>query len=259
MFRTIGLASDALVMRGRSVFEKHDGYIVQRTPMEPDYWHGNQVIFQVFPETFEDAWRVFRHSFPLAKHCVFTFDLPSGHLPEWTSGLPGFEIDQTEILVLEGSAKPARPILDFHMSQIVSDADWAKLVDLQHQTEVEQGLCTENDREYIDTKFRHVRSQCEDGNFAWFGLFEGKTLAADMGVTWDSKLARFQSVETRKEYRRNGLCGALLSEVLAYLSEVAPHAAPVIAAAADGAPGRIYRRAGFIRKETIVSFERGAM
>ena len=253
MFSTLGIASEALVMRGRSTFEEREDYIIQRSPLEPEYWFGNQIVFRQFPESLDEAQQVFVQAFPDAAHCVFSFDLPDGAVPQWAEDLQGYEVDHTDILVLTGSISGPQLPDGFQFRKITNDADWEQLIELQLQTEVDQGYPVETHRPFIETKFQQIRSRCEKSDFAWFGLFDGEALAADMGITWDDEIARFQSVETRPEYQRKGLCAALLVKVVEQVRLVSPHCRFVIAAAANEGPGRIYRRAGFVHQETIVS------
>lgn len=254
MFHTLGLASDALVMNGHSTFEDRGTHIVQRTPAEPRYWFGNQVIFRALPDAAGDALDAFATAFPAAPHCVISVDLPQPEVPGWLADLPDFAAEHTDVLVLDGVIRgPALPA-GLVPRQIVDDGDWAQVVTLQHAVSLSQGYTPGPAHStYIEAKFARIRAACARGGFAWFGVFDGPVLAADMGITWNGQIARYQSVETHQDYRRQGICAALLVHVLGHARAQSPRAVPVILAEKDGAPGRIYRRAGFRHRETLLS------
>ena len=73
--RSLGLASEHLAMTGISTFEAHPDRIVQRTPSEPTYWHGNKTIF-LGPTDPLAALAQFEADHPAARHRCMVWDVP---------------------------------------------------------------------------------------------------------------------------------------------------------------------------------------
>lgn len=253
MFRSLGLETERLVMARRSSFEDRGDHVVMRTPAEPEFWYGNQVIWKSTAARPEPLLAAFEAAFPDAAHCVLSFDVPGMDTPDWVGDLPDFEPDPADILSLDGPiAGPDLPP-GFTFRRIETDGDWAQVVDCQTRTGVEDGFEPARHKVYVTEKYAAVRADCEGGAAHWFGLFAGERLAADMGIVTDGRLARFQSVETMPDYRRQGLCAALLRQVHGAVTAQHPGAHFVIVAETESDAGRIYRRAGFTLHERLTS------
>ena len=253
MFRTLGFATDALVMRGRSTYEDKGDHICQRTPAEPSFWHGNRLIYRAIPSDPQQMLDAFGQTFPDARHCVFGFDIPDFDPPDWLMQLPGFKSERSDVLAT--SQAITRPELrpGLTLKQIETDTDWAQIIELQTQTGFEQGYSGTGYEAFVQQRFTQFRRQCKKGLCAWFGVFDGPLLVADMGIVWDHRIARFQCVETRASHRGQGICAALLGAVHHWVRKRSPNCTTVIVADTDGAAGRIYRRAGFSHRETMLS------
>lgn len=253
MLSRLGLQSDAVVMAQRSRFEDKGEYVIQRTPLEPDYWFGNRIIWRGPIGEPQPILTAFRTAFPKAPHCVISFDRPDFDPPDWFSTLPDFEVDETDVMRLNGPLSgPALPE-GLRFRPIRTDADWAAVTSLQTRTGIELGHDPKGHAVYNTRKYRQVRAECEAGQSHWFGVFDGDRLAADMGIVTDGRIARFQQVETAEDFRRQGLCGGLLRQVHQYIVARHPGATFVIEAEAEGAAGRIYARAGFRKVERDIS------
>ena len=253
--KSLGISTDILVLGNRARLELHPLGWVLRTPDEPDFWSGNQLILKGDPPAPDVAVAAFREAFPQAAHMTLSWDAPerslSGDLDDLAER--GFIIEQDDVLTLEGLASDAKVPDGFVLREVQGDDDWEKVADLKVEIGVEEG--------YQDAGFRaFIRGRCEGwrkaiaaGEGAWFGAFEGETLAADLGIFTDGRIARFQSVETAAAYRRRGLCSALVVHALDWLKARAPEAQPVIVAEAEGDAGRLYRRLGFALAERQIS------
>jgi hypothetical protein len=97
-----------------------------------------------------------------------------------------------------------------------------------------------------------ARRFVDAGRGAWFGAFDGATLAADMGVMVEDGLGRFQSVETAHAYRRRGLCRALLHRA-AFEAFASFGARDLVIIGVVGHISDLYRQAGFVEREQLVS------
>lgn len=252
---SLGLATDILVLSDRARVETHPFGWVLRTLDEPDYWYGNQLILKGDPPAPEAAIAAFREAFPTAEHVTLSWDAPARSLAEDLDDLAerGFIIEQSDVLALEGAPLPARAPQGFVLREIAGDADWAQVADLKVAIGVEEGYDTDGYAAFIRDRCAGWRKAIAAGEGAWFGAFDGETLAADLGIFTDGRIARFQSVETSASYRRRGLCSALVVHALDWAHQRAPQARPVIVAEAEGDAGRLYRRIGFALVERQVS------
>lgn len=253
--KSLGLATDILVLGNRAQLEPHPLGWVLRTPDEPDFWYGNQLILKGEPLAPDEAIAAFHEAFPQAEHVTLSWDAPERSLAADLDDLAerGFVIERDDVLSLE--ARPAQPVPPngFQLREVESDDDWAKVANLKVEIGVEEGYADEGYRAFIRGRCDGWRKAIAAGEGAWFGAFEGETLAADLGLFTDGRIARFQSVETAAAYRRRGLCSALVVYALNWLAARAPQAQPVIVAEADGDAGRLYRRLGFALVERQTS------
>lgn len=254
MIRSDGIASDVLVSRGVSVVEDHGNYTVLRTPSEPNYWFGNTVIMRDPPLDPACHVRVFHKEFPEVRHICIQYDIPNFQLGEMEAWFieSGFEIDHVAFLALTGPANPSDIPDGLTVRQIAGD-DWDQLTDLQQEIGIEEGYNDADHRDYLEGRNRNRRAQIARGEGAWFGVFDGDLLVADMGLFHDGTIGRFQSVETRASYRNRGICAGLLTHVVDWARAINPRMRLLIAADAGGAPRRIYERAGFEPFETITA------
>ncbi|SMY07151.1 GNAT family N-acetyltransferase [Flavimaricola marinus] len=251
--RSLGMASERLAQTGISTFEEYPDRIVQRTPSEPNYWHGNQVIF-LGPTDPLDAVAQFEADHPQAAHGAIVWDL-SG--PDPASIAPvlaplGYEAEAFDVLTLTGPIRAAKPPEGIVIRPLLGNEDWAQALDLMLETATEEGYDPATHLPYLVNRNANRRRQIADGLGAWFGAFDGEVLVADMGMFHDEKVARYQSVETKSTHRRRGICSALLFHSYAFALGRAPQAMPVIVAEADSNAGRLYRSMGFALAEQIV-------
>lgn len=253
--RSLGIATDILVLGRRASLEPHAFGWVLRTPAEPDFWFGNQLILQGDPPAPELAVEAFRKAFPDAAHVTLSWDKPERSLAEDLEALAeqGFVIEQDDVLALETPPVPSAAPAGFVLREVSSDADWAQVADLKVEIGLEDGYGEIGFRRFIDERCAGWRRAIAAGEGAWFGAFEGDVLASDLGLFTDGRIARFQSVETSAAYRRRGLCSALVVHALDWLKARAPEAQPVIVAEAEGDAGRLYRRLGFALVERQTS------
>lgn len=258
--KTLILQSDLMVEGAAAQLEEHRDRFILRMPEQPDYWFGNCVIFKAFSGDPEADIAQFQRDHPGAAHCCLQWDIPD--LPphpalERFTAL-GFDTDHADALAL------ARSIIRFPLPeniaarQIISDQDWAQVIDLQVETGVEQGYDATQHPPYVRRRMAAHRAASESGRAAWFGLFEGDLLVADMGIYHADGLARYQSVETRKSHRKRGLCRALVSVCHDWVIARDSAARLLIVAETDGAAGRTYRACGFALAERHTSVVKGS-
>lgn len=253
--RSLGLASDLLIMRGLSDIETHADRIVLRTPSEPDFWFGNMVVFKTDQVTPKAQIAQFQADFPNAPHVVLCWDAPDqAHLPGHTTlQTMGYALEKTDVLS-RFDPLPARNVPDeITLRPIESDADWAQVFALQCETGIEEGYVPDSHNPFLQRRLAARRTQIADGWGCWFGAFDADLLVADLGIFTDGHIARFQSVQTRASHRRRGLARALLSEASHWAKDKAPQAQLVILADDGNPSAQIYRNAGFALQERLIA------
>lgn len=252
--RTFEVASDFLVMEGRSVFDWHKDRAVQRSPAEPDFWFGNRTVFFAPPDDPAAQIAQAQRDVPDVAPSVITWDIPDLNPEVFRAALEaeGYEVETGVTLIGTQAARPGVPDC-VQFREITRTADWQAVVELQTQIMVEEGYSPETIPPYMTSTFERRRKISNAGRGAWFGLFDGDLLVADMGVVWSPEIVRFQSVETRDTHRKRGLCSALLGEVSAFARAKTPKATQVIVSEANSPAARVYARAGFDVVEQVVS------
>lgn len=255
MFRSLCLETDRAAMGDLSVYEDRGDHVAMRTPSEPGYWYGNCVILRGEGIDLPAQVALFEAAFPGADHVLLQWDVPDmdpGRLSRALEGT-GLSLDRAEAMSRSGPPHPAPLPEGLIIRQVRTDADWAAVVALQ------TGIGLEEDRNgaeypaFIAARFAAKRRQMEAGMGARFGIWEGPELVAEMGVVLTPSLVRYQDVGTRASHRRRGLCAALLSHVGRWAEGQRPGATQVIVADEGSAGGRVYRKAGFRRAETVLA------
>lgn len=260
--RSLGLASDLLAMEGLSVIESHPDRIVLRTPEEPDFWWGNILIPRRPPEEPESDLKLFRKEFPEARHVVIAWDVPDlDPLPVRAAWEPfGFEVEVSDVLGRSGPPPAPGTTDGYVLRELASEDDWDGAFALGMQIGEEDGHDPTTHAPFLRRRIAGRRTQVAQGTLRWWGAFRNGELAAAMGVATGriegTPIARYQSVETSPTHRRRGLCAALLARAAQGALEREAEARLVIVADADGAPGRLYRRAGFALVERTVAVVR---
>ena len=246
MFYTLGMQSDVLAMRGLTVFEDNGDHVVLRTPAEPDFWDGNQVIFRDWSGDPERDEAVFRAAFPEASHLSIQWDREGVNQEMVESAFgPSFEIFVEQVMAQTEPMPPADAPERIVLREVVSDRDWDQVTRLQTEIGAEEGMEGPLFDAHLAARNENRRRQIEDGHGGWFGAFDDGVLVAGMGMFHDHRVARYQQVETASTHRRMGICQALLRHVRLWVQEREPLAYPVIVAEADGPAGRLYGRMGF--------------
>lgn len=254
VFRTLGLNTELLAMRGAVDVAEHPDRIVVRTPSEPDYWFGNYIAIRDDTVAPQDQVAQFQRDFPEARHIVIRWDIAD--LPEGP-GLAalremGLEIEHCDVLTRVAAPGAVAVPAGFEIRAIDTESDWAQVEALHIAIGHEEGYGEGHDA-HVRERFRTTRRQIAEGLGARFGAFDGAQLAADLGVIHDDHVIRYQSVATDARYRRRGLCAALVAHAGRWAKGRAPGATLVIHADPDGDAGRIYRRAGFAGTERITA------
>jgi hypothetical protein len=252
--KTLEIETDLMVTGTRSVLDHHEDRVIQRSPGEPDFWFGNRTIFHEAPEDIAVAIATAQADFPDQRFSVISWDVPDLDPSPYKPALEaaGYEIEQGITLAGQQAIRPGLPE-GIRFAEIERDEDWDAVITLQTESLIAEGRQPDAVASFTRDRFATRREDSKAGLGAWFGLFDGALLVADMGLVWSERLVRFQSVETRKSHRRRGLCAALLGEVSAVAAGRFPGAQQVIVADSGSAAARLYERAGFVCEERVLS------
>jgi GNAT superfamily N-acetyltransferase len=285
---SLGLATDVAlrVLEGAEVSD-HGGYVVVRSPDNPEFWWGNFLILPGPPEPGSAAaWLArFAAEFPAARHVALAVDAPHpnaiategagpgssdraapagpaspGRAVLVSAAVPvpadfpaaGLEPERGTVLTAASVIPPPRPAEQAGIRPLESDADWQASLDLGVRC-----FGAEGSQEYLIRRNAARRRLIRAGWGAWFGAFGGGRLLAQLGVcdAGDGR-ARYQDVETDPAARRRGLAGTLVWHAGLYARQVLGAATLVIVADPAGEAIRVYRSCGFADAETLLTFER---
>ncbi|PVA07686.1 GNAT family N-acetyltransferase [Thalassorhabdomicrobium marinisediminis] len=252
MLRSLAMRSELLTLSGISHLTQQDGYLVQATPSEPDFWMGNQIILSDTDRNGAEAIALFERHFPQASHRAIVWDIP-GLDPTSLRGRDalGAPLEGFDTMTLQGPLRDAPVPKGITLRPVVSEEDWRKAEALQAEIGQEEGRDPVSHAPYLARRNAGRRDQIAKGLGAWFGALDGDRIVAQMGMFHDAGIARYQAVETRASHRRRGICSALLRHAALWALQRAPDATVVIVAEADSDAGRLYRRMGFDHAETI--------
>ena len=252
--RSLEMSSQLLTMTGISHVEWFDDYGVQRTPSEPDFWYGNQLILQSNTRSAVELFDLFEHHFPMMPHRAMVWDMPelkAGDLPDFRA--LGATVDSCDALTLQGDLVEMPTPDGICLRPLTTDTDWSLLLDLMHEVGIEEGFPADTHRPFLIRRNANRRQLIAQGLGMWFGAFDGDELVGHMGMFNDDHVARYQNVETKITHRRRGICSAMLSHAAHWALDRAPQAEVIIVAEADSDAGRLYRKMGFAPAERIHS------
>jgi ribosomal protein S18 acetylase RimI-like enzyme len=246
--RSLALRTDLMIRRLSGSVEDRGGCLAVRTPSVPDFWYGNCLAMPSPPAPGDfGRWMArFDAEFPEyaeGGHRVFLVDSPEGEAGDSAPFLEaGFELNVNDVLATARPRRPERLTERYPIRALASDSDWAELVEAS--LEVNAGTVG-YDCGYLERRTRTIRAAVERGEGAWWAAWDGERIAGHLGLFWEGGLARFQDVETRPAYRRQGVCRSVLNS--ACEDALAPE---------DESVRRIYESLGFEWRERTVDYSR---
>jgi GNAT superfamily N-acetyltransferase len=233
-------------------FEDH---FVIRSPHNPDYHWGNFILVTNNSLVNDsDRWlQTFSDAFPEVTWIAIGLPQYPEFAENWIT--PGIEIERLD--VLKALEQPACPqISSGYISRVLEGTDWDLLLAREISENKKSG---EHDAEsferYIGKAIEGFKELCAKGLAAWFGVFYGSELVADLGIVLCGKTARYQSVQTDEKHRRNGLASHLLGKAAEWAGQKGATAWVIVTESTNDA-GRIYRKAGFkLDLETVTVYK----
>lgn len=250
LVRSIALRTALDIHRAYGLVEDRGGYIVVRTPDLPDYWYGNCLAMPGPPRDGDlSPWlELFERELPGARHRVFLVDGVDGSLGEAGPFVGrGFEASARDVLTADSPREPERLETELEYRPFSDDGDWEEGVETSLAVNADS---PGYDRDYVGRLFAATRRAVEGGAGEWWGAWDGRRCAAQMGLFGDGLTARFKDVETRPEYRRRGVCRTLLYRLCERWTVSRGPAAFVISPE-DDSVRRVYEAVGFGYRERV--------
>ena len=256
---SLGFRTDlALLTAAGSLVEDRGTHLVIRSPENPSYFWGNFLLLAEppVPGGEREVVAAFHTEFPMADHVSIgidgTEDLTDALQPFVAAGM---EIDSGIVLTTSTLVEP-RPVADdVVVRPLESDDDWDRRARLSHM------LWSQTDEAtfmtYARRKNDQERALVGRGLGQRYAAFIGEELISTAGIfVTHEGIARYQSVETQPDHRRQGLAAAVVHAAGEHALASYGIETLVIAADADGDALRIYRRLGFADAERHNTLER---
>jgi hypothetical protein len=260
LIRSLGINSDLMLHSRNAEIVDRGEYVLVRTSHHPTYFWGNYLIFAYPPGADQAAgWEAaFDFEFagqPLSTHRSFTWDTVGMQEPATPDAISaferrGYEYDVSVVLAATAVIEPPYPNDGFEYRPLVSARDWEQMLALQVECRDEE-FAEDPYREFMRGRVSAWRKLIDSGTGVWLGAFDGDLLVADAGLFWQGGMGRFQNVETRSGYRRQGICGSLVYRLSRYGLGTASIAQLIMQADEDYHAARIYESLGFVRKERM--------
>ena len=265
----IGWRTDFLVHEGAAHVLERDDCIVVRTPGNPGYYWGNCLVLPNAPDDDAlDHWlQRFEHEVargqPACLHVAIGVSAPYAQrqLPRWRKA--GFDLHVSAVMRLvpgglQRDVKPARGTVTVRPLNFAHEID--ALIELECSDA--HGFEIAGYRQYRQRKFTRYAELHAQGRLHWFGLWCDGVLAASCGLMREhaqaGSVGRFQHVVTHPQWRRRGLCTALIEAVSAYgLDTWQCPQLVMLADPSDVAIG-IYRSLGYVEVDSEWALQRNA-
>jgi ribosomal protein S18 acetylase RimI-like enzyme len=257
---SLGYQTDLALLRlGGSEVEDRGEYLVVKTPHNPSYWWGNFLLLAAPPPP-EDTPRwleTFAGEFPDAEHLAFGFDGVNGSTADLAGfAAAGLKVEGATVMTAHDVHPPPHRNKAATCRVLAEDDDWAQQVELRvacNEDDPDEGAYRTFATAHTDT----MRALTQAGHGSWFGAFVDGRLLCSMGLfSTGLGSARFQSVETHPDARRQGLAGTLVHYVSRFgFDELSAHTL-VMVADPDYSAIRIYRAVGFAGTQTQLQAHR---
>jgi ribosomal protein S18 acetylase RimI-like enzyme len=257
---SLGYRTDLFFPQFEGLILDRGEYLVILTPSNPNFYWGNFLLFSAPPARGDlERWQaLFQQEISSRQethHMVFAWDTTDGETGDVQPFLEaGFELSQNVVLTAQQVHLPPKYNREVAVRPLVEDWEWAQA--LQNQVDCRPaGHSLEGYLTFKTAKMKHYRDMQRAGLGDWFGAFLGDRLVADLGLFCIDGIGRFQSVETAPEFRRRGICGALVYGAARYGLERMGAKTLVMLADENYFAARIYESIGFQAAERQAGLE----
>jgi GNAT superfamily N-acetyltransferase len=257
---SLGYRTDlALLELGGTQFEDRGDHLVVRSPHNPTHWWGNFLLLRGLPAPdATDLWLGrFAETFPEARHLALGIDATRGTTHDLAAfAARGCAVEAQTVMTATSVHPPTHRNDLAECRALSTDDDWAQGVELSVRTR-EEGHEPAGYRIFSARRAETNRALTDAGLGAWFGAFLDGRLVSQMGLLRASDgLARFQSVQTDPDHRREGLAGTLVHHVAHYGFDVLGARTLVMVADPEYFAIDLYAAVGFAATEDQLQVER---
>ncbi len=260
--KSLGLQTNLIFARFNGEIIDRETYLVVKTPSNPEYFWGNFLVFDRPPREGDLAhWKkIFDFEFDYydsPQHYTFTWDIVEDNELISKDGLKEFKnngFDLEKMIALSTDMVNSPPYLNkgIEIRKIKSASDWERIIQLQILC-ADEKYKNEFYEKFKRGQFANYKKMTEAGRGEWFGAFLNGELVGDLGVFFEHKVARYQSVETHPGFRNQGIAGTLVFKAGEYALENWAITDLVMEADPDYHAARIYESVGFKSQELTYS------
>lgn len=259
-FKSLGIESNFLMDTFLANTIEKDEYFVIQTPGRPNYFWGNYILMKKPPVKgdFEKWVNVFETEVGEKRErgfCAITFDLKSDETFDASDFFKNkFRIGIDKILIADKIIKPEK----FNAKLTVREYELSKnlnsYIEVHFDNNWPYGDKAEQE-EFLMEQAMSFSSLVSKDVAKRFGCYLNNKLVADLGIYWNDKIVRFNSISTHQSYRRLGACSTLVYSVSKKLFEQNPNTRLVMQADENYHAALIYESIGFKPKEKVITLE----
>lgn len=201
--------------RNESEITEKESYIVIKTLSNPGFHWGNYLIFKKAPVHGDVInWiNIFQREmthYKEFKHYVFAWDeSEEPKSPEYLEH--GFQLQKSVSLKANSLIYPKTFNPNVIVKILESEKEWTEAIELQVANR-ETVYSYDDYKEFVSNQAKAYKKLIVQNRGARFGAFLDGKLVADLGIYFEDGVARYQSVVTDSEYRRQGICATLVYE-----------------------------------------------
>ncbi|RYG24717.1 GNAT family N-acetyltransferase [bacterium] len=246
--RSLGYRTDLLFTRFEGEVTDRGDYLVARTPKNPTFHWGNFLLFDRAPQggDFERWTAVFQKEFsgtPELNHVAIGWNEGEpGHIEPFLKA--GYELNDNVVLSTDAVHRPPKFCEEAELRPIREDWEWEAVA----ANKVLGRDPIYEEASYISFSNRQTamrRRMVAEGLGLWLGAFLDGRLAGDLGIFVFEGLGRFQAVDTHPDFRRRGVCGALVHHAATHALNHMGAQRLVMVADAHYHAAKIYESVGF--------------
>jgi len=215
-----GLQTNLIFNSVYGIIEENEKYLIIITPDNPDYYFGNYLLLKNVPnnESFEHLEKDFRELIgilPGINHLSFMWKvdgLKTNNVDRFVTN--GYEFNEFISLVAEENdlLRPHKLNESIEIIELTTEKHWQEWYDIEFaERDLTQPI--EAYEGYLNGMMRMYRKLIAVGKGSWYGAFVDGELVAHLGLFYDNRIGRFQSVVTKPAYRNQGICSTLVYQV----------------------------------------------
>ncbi len=245
----------------RGVVREHPTAFELRTPLVPNYFHGNLLLLKEPPTDLVAVRALFAACFgKQAGYELFVWG-PEPASPGFMAeaARAGFEPEKCVALAMDSPPPRVEHPWSIRVLGVGDLEDSFALADAADGASGDSG---DPDYQSFKRKMRDLYGGwIADGQVTWWGVFEGSTLIGQCGMAhcdtpMGSNLGRFQAVEVHPRFQRRGVATALISTVARDAMERLGCPRVLLEADPTGPAIALYERVGFRRQSDVHSLLR---